>query len=112
PAAGSTVAGVEKWRNGDYAGAVAEWRDPAAQGDPDALFNLAQAYKLGRGVPEDMDRARDLFRQAAERGHAPAGVNLGLILFQQNEREAAIPWLEKGAARGEPRALYVLGIAH
>lgn len=112
PAAASTGAGVEKWRAGNYAGAVAEWRAPAAAGDPDAQFNLAQAYKLGRGVAVDLDQARDLYRKAAEQGHEPAQVNLGLILFQQDQREAAVPWLEKAAARGDARAQYVLGIAH
>ena len=29
------------------------WRPLAAKGDADALFNLAQAYRLGRGVPEE-----------------------------------------------------------
>jgi TPR repeat protein len=111
-AGASTRAGVSKWRAGDYAGAVAEWRAPVAAGDADAQFNLAQAFKLGRGVPVDLDQARDLYRKAAEQGHEPAQVNLGLILFQQDQREAAVPWLEKAAARGEPRAQYVLGIAH
>src|SRR5690606_18700904 len=111
-AGASTRAGVDKWRAGDYPGAVAEWRAPAAAGDADAQFNLAQAYKLGRGVPVDLDQARELYRKSAEQGHEPAQVNLGLILFQQDQREAAIPWLEKAAARGEARAQYVLGIAH
>ena len=35
--------------------------------------------------------------------------NYGLALFQNGKREAARPWLEKSAARGEPRAQYVLG---
>lgn len=108
----STKSGVMKWQQADYAGAVADWRDPAAAGDTDAQFNLGQAYKLGKGVPTDINVARDWFRKAADQGHMGAQTNLGLILFQENQREAAIPWLQKAAAQGEPRAQYVLGIAH
>jgi len=108
----STKSGVMKWHQADYSGAVADWREPAAAGDADAQFNLGQAYKLGKGVPADITTARDWFRKAADRDHLGAQANLGLILFQQDQRDAAIPWLQKAAARGEPRAQYVLGIAH
>jgi len=43
--------GVEAWERGDYKSAVERWRGPAVQGNPDAQFNLGQAYKLGLGVP-------------------------------------------------------------
>ncbi len=108
----STESGVTKWRQGDHVGAVADWREPAATGNADAQFNLGQAYKLGKGVPADINAAREWFRKAADQDHEGAQANLGLILFQQDQREAAIPWLQKAAARGEPRAQYVLGIAH
>ena len=35
--------GVAAWQRGDYATAVAEWREPAVAGDADAQFNLGQA---------------------------------------------------------------------
>lgn len=108
----STKSGVMKWQQADYSGAIADWREPAAAGDADAQFNLGQAYKLGKGVPADLTAARDWFRKAADLGHVGAQANLGLILFQQDQRDAAIPWLQKAAAQGEPRAQYVLGIAH
>ncbi|WP_299326316.1 SPOR domain-containing protein [Parasphingopyxis sp.] len=103
--------GVEAWRGGDYARAVAEWQPLAQTGDPDAQFNLGQAYKLGRGVPQDMERARDLFGQAAQRGHLQAEANYGLILFQDGNREDAMPYIIRAANRGEPRAQYIYGTA-
>ena len=57
-------AGVEAWSRGDYAAAVHEWQGPAAAGDPDAMFNLAQAYRLGRGVPQDSAQGRGALRAA------------------------------------------------
>ena len=50
PALADVKAGVDAWARGDYAAAVKEWRGPATAGDADAQFNLAQAYRLGRGV--------------------------------------------------------------
>ncbi|TYC81578.1 sel1 repeat family protein, partial [Novosphingobium sp. BW1] len=105
-------AGVDAWSAGNYAEAVALWQPLATQNDPDALFNLAQAYKLGRGVPEDLDQARSLYGRAAALGHVQAADIYGLLLFQEGEREAALPYIEASARRGDPRAQYVLGIAH
>ncbi|WP_226633859.1 SPOR domain-containing protein [Novosphingobium profundi] len=105
-------AGVDAWSAGNYAEAVVLWQPLAAKDDPDALFNLAQAYKLGRGVPEDLDQARSLYGRAAALGHVQAADIYGLLLFQEGEREAALPYIEASARRGDPRAQYVLGIAH
>ncbi len=104
--------GVDAWSAGDFAKAVAEWRDPAAKGDPDALFNLAQAYRLGRGVPVDIKQAETLYAQAAAGGHLKAADNYGLLLFQEGRREDAMPYIAAAADRGDPRAQYLLGVAH
>ncbi len=103
--------GVEAWRGGDYARAIAEWQPLSNAGDPDAQFNLGQAYKLGRGVPQDMERARDLFGRSARQGHLQAEANYGLILFQDGNREDAMPYIIRAANRGEPRAQYIYGTA-
>ncbi|MBC2778110.1 SPOR domain-containing protein [Parasphingopyxis sp. GrpM-11] len=103
--------GVDAWRSGDYARAISEWRPLADAGDPDAQFNLGQAYKLGRGLSQDMGRARELFRLAADQGHLQAQANYGLILFQEGDRQTAMPYIIAAAERGEPRAQYVYGTA-
>ncbi|WP_375391071.1 SPOR domain-containing protein [uncultured Sphingomonas sp.] len=108
--AGADVkAGVDAWTRGDFRKAVEEWRGPAIAGDPDAQFNLGQAYKLGRGVPVDPALAESWFRKAALQGHEQAQDNYGLALFQEGRRQEAMPWLEKSAARDERRAELVLG---
>ena len=109
PAFADVKAGVDAWGRGDFAKAVSEWRGPAVAGDADAQFNLAQAYKLGRGVPLDPVLAESWFRKAAVQGHPQAEDNYGLALFQGGKRNEALPWLEKGVARGEPRTQLVLG---
>ncbi|WP_271077004.1 SPOR domain-containing protein [Aurantiacibacter sp. MUD61] len=112
PALAQVREGVEAWSRGDYAAAVAEWQAPAEAGDADALFNLAQAYRLGRGVPQDEARAEALYAQAAQAGHVQAADTYGLMLFQDGRREEALPYVEGAASRGDPRAQYLLGIAH
>jgi len=67
PVLADVKTGVDAWSEGDFTRAVAEWEAPAAAGDADALFNLAQAYRLGRGVAADTARARALRRGGTAR---------------------------------------------
>lgn len=113
PAARADVkTGVDAWSDGNYDAAIRAWQPLADKGDADAQFNLAQAYKLGRGVPMDLNRAEILYGQAAAKGHAQAADAYGLLLFQRGERQRALPYIEASAARGDARAQYILGVAH
>lgn len=112
PALADVKAGVDAWSDGDFTRAVVEWQGPAAAGDADALFNLAQAYRLGRGVEVDNMRARKLYEEAASLGHVKAADNYGLMLFQEGEQQKAMPMIRAAADRGDPRAQYVLGLSH
>ncbi|MGB5724173.1 MAG: tetratricopeptide repeat protein, partial [Parasphingorhabdus sp.] len=112
PALADVKAGVDAWGRGDFATAVNEWRGPADAGDADAQFNLGQAYKLGNGVPRDLGQAERWYKKAADQGHLQANDNYGLILFQNNRRDEAVPYLQASADRGEQRAQYVLGTGH
>jgi TPR repeat protein len=103
-------AGVEAWdQRGDYKTAVALWRPEALKGNPDAQFNMGQAYKLGRGVTTDLNQAEEWYRKAAMQGHPQAQDNYGLMLFQNGKRTQAVEWLQRSATRGEARAQFVLG---
>lgn len=112
PALADVKDGVDAWGLGDYKSAVTEWRGPANAGDADAQFNMGQAYKLGRGVPMDLAKAEQFYKRAADQGHLQASDNYGLILFQNQRRKEALPYLQTSANRGEPRAQYVLGTGH
>ncbi len=112
PAQADVRAGVEAWARGNYDAAIREWRQPAAAGDADAQFNLAQAYRLGRGVAVDERQAEILYAKAAAQGHVKAADNYGLLLFQDGRREKAMPYVQAASQRGDPRAQYLLGIAH
>jgi len=110
-AAQSVRAGITAWQNDDYDGAVRIWRPLAEKGDPDAQFNLAQAYRLGRGVPVNLALAQSWLKRAATQGHVDAQTTLGLLLFQNNNRTLGIYWLKAAAAKNDPRALLVYGTA-
>jgi uncharacterized protein len=109
--AAEVKAGVDAWERADYATAVKKWRPLAAAGDADAQFNLGQAYKLGWGVPMDLPVATEWFRKAAAQGHIRAEDNYGLLLFRAGKKAQAMPFIQKSAVRGEPRAQYILGTA-
>lgn len=108
PGRADVLAGVNAWEAGDYARAIREWRPLAEAGDADAQFNLGQAYKLGRGVPQDLAQAANWFGRAAGQNHLQAADNLGLVLYDMGRRADALPWLQQSADRGEPRAQFVL----
>jgi hypothetical protein len=111
PALADVKAGVDAWARSDYATAIKEWQAAADKGDADGEFNLAQAYKLGRGVPQDLGKAEALYGKAAAQGHVQAADNYGLLLFQRGEHTQALPFIKAGAEHGDPRAQYLYGIA-
>src|SRR5687768_9149363 len=112
PASAQSVeSGITAWQAGDYSAAVAAWRPLADRGDQDAQFNLGHAYRLGRGVPRNMNLAEQWYERAARAGHVEAQAMYGLILFQNNRRQEAMPYVQRAAERGDARAQYVYGTA-
>ncbi len=103
--------GINAWQKGDFKAAVETWRPLADRGDPDALFNMAQAYRFGRGVPANLATAKSLLEKSATAGHVESQTTLGLLLLQGGEQADALKWLEPAARAGERRALLVYGTA-
>jgi TPR repeat protein len=108
PAQADTKAGVDAWSRGEYEAAVKQWRGPALKGDPDAQFNMGQAYKLGRGVKTDLTVALDWYKKAAALGHPQAADSCGHLLHYQQRIKEALPYLQASSDRGDPRAQYLL----
>lgn len=101
--------GFKAWEAGRHDEAVRQWRVLADRGDADAQFALGHAYRLGRGVPQNLNLAEQWYERAARGGHQEAQAMYGVILFQNGRREEALPYIERGAESGDPRAQYVLG---
>ena len=82
--------------------AAALYRNASNLGSTESLYNLALMYTYGRGVPLNYTKAKELFRQAALKNHAPSMRYLGLMAMNgwgqtedlSNPTEA-IHWLEK-----------------
>jgi TPR repeat protein len=86
----------------------------AAGGDPQALYALGRALSetAGQAVPDPL-RAADLYRRAAEKGHALASLRYGLALSEGNgikrDPVAAQRWLIQAQEGGIPEAALALG---
>jgi len=107
----SVAAGADAWAKGDYDTAVDNWRPLAEKGDPDAQFNLGQAYRWGRGVTANLSAAQTWYERAAGSGQMDAQVILGLMLFQNGDHAAGLRWLKAASEKGEPRAMLIYGTA-
>lgn len=92
--------------------AIHWWKQAAAQGYSNAMYQLGSAYLYGSqasGFVPDPDReAATWYFQAASKGHAEAQYHLGLLFLAgkgvvENRREAA-RWLRKAAAQQHPEA--------
>ena len=86
----------------------------AAGGDPQALYTLGRALSESAGqAVADPVRAADLYRRAAEKGHALAGLRYGLALSEGNgvkrDPVAAQRWLMQAQESGIPEAALALG---
>ena len=98
-----------KW----YEAKVPELLVGAEAGDPDAMYHLAQRYRKGREVPQDLPRAVDWLLRAADLGHAHAQSSMGVRYYYgegvpKNHR-LAMKWYLSGAAKKEPEALFNVG---
>ena len=91
-----------KW----YEAKVPELLVGAEAGDPDAMYHLAQRYRKGREVPQDLPRAVDWLLRAADLGHAHAQSSMGVRYYYgegvpKNHR-LALKWYLAGATKKEP----------
>jgi TIR domain/Sel1 repeat len=83
---------------------TAEKPNDAAMG----IFELAEAYYFGRGVPRDYNRATELYEQAALEGSAAAENALGRMYESgvgvPRDLALATQWYKRAASKGQPDA--------
>ena len=91
---------------------AAEYLTRAAEaGSPEAQFELAKLYEKGLGVPQDPDRALELYLQAADQDFADALNDLGFIFFQgglnvTRDPSRALTYFEQAANMRQPQAMF------
>lgn len=96
------------------------YKRAAELGDVDAKWNLACLYKNGEGVKMNEDKAVQLSREAADRGHAVAQLKLGMQIALEKtnelgeeeleEEEEAFHYILSAAKQGLTDAEHLLGI--
>jgi len=80
----------------------------AHRGDTEAMFRLANLYRAGIGIPQDLAQSARLYEQAATAGHVPSQYMAG----QCYERGIGVPrdiakageWYTRAARAGDSRA--------
>ncbi len=109
-------AGINAYKRGDYATALAEFRQAAEQGSVVAQINLAAMYYKGQGVSRDDAEAAKWYRKAADQGDAVAQNNIGFMYdngrgVPQDYAQAA-GWYRRAADQGQPTAQFNLGVMY
>jgi cell division septation protein DedD len=108
---------LDRYNVGDYRSAIEQWEQLARMGNPDALFNLGQIYRMGNGVDIDMAKVEYFYRRAAESGHAEAQNNLATLYFfnkngEVTNRGEALTWWRLAARHGHAQSQYMLAVLH
>ena len=87
----------------------------AAEGDGEAMMRLGRAYRDGKGVPKDLDKAAEWMRKAVDAHIAWAKNELFDILWSMNTPESfaeMIPLIKGHADTGDGNAMGRLGRAY
>ena len=93
---------------------AAAWYCKAAElGLAAAQSDLGFMYQMGRGVPQDFNKAMMWYQKAAEQGNAMAQILLGMLYalgqgVTQDNTEA-MTWYRKAAEQGDAAAQGILG---
>lgn len=108
--------GRRAYEQGDYAGAIEEWRPLAEQGDARAQAALGSLYIYGNGVELDYARGLDWTRRAAEQGDVTGLFNMGTIhaegLGVEQDYEIAARYFREAAELDDAASRYNLGIMY
>ena len=98
PARADTAAGMEAFKNKDYAKAFREWKEAADAGQAAAQFDLGLLYAQGLGVKRDLAEAEQWYRKAADQGNAEAEFALGQMYSRgwgvPRDAADAMHWLQ------------------
>jgi TPR repeat protein len=97
-----------EWGSRNLDGEAAHWYQKAAdQGYPEAMRQLGNLYRQGRGVEANGAAALDLYERAAGKGLVDALVEAGKMYREGKavapDRRQALCWYEAAADAGSPR---------
>jgi TPR repeat protein len=91
--------------------AVKIYKRAVELGNVRAMTNLGGCYERGHGVAQDNKKAMQLYRMASARGDALSQCNLGLLLRDEGNLEAARYHFRLAAERGYTTGEYFIGMS-
>ena len=78
------------------------------QSTPSEIYELGLAYYDGDSVPEDDDKAFELFQKAADQGYEPAQHHIGIMYHEgigvDQDYRKAFEWVQRAAIQGYSHA--------
>lgn len=103
-------------KNRDFDTAYTLWLPLAEDGNKSAQHNIAQLYRIGKGIPQNYQKAAEWYLKAAELWHAPSQYNLALL----HENGLGIPinyaeavyWYRKAATQDYGVAQFNLAVMY
>ncbi|KAI7876672.1 HCP-like protein [Lichtheimia hyalospora FSU 10163] len=84
----------------------------ANNGNAQAQFIVAIHYAMGLGVDISKDKAKTYLEQSAKQGFVHSETALGILYLEDDEYDRALMWLERAEQKGDPRALFRLGLLY
>lgn len=91
--------------------AVKLYRQAAEMGYAPAQCGLARCYRHGYGVEENIEKAFEWYRKAAEQDCMEAYLAMGDLMCHHH-RELSFIWYQKAADFGDSGALYETGLCY
>jgi len=88
------------------------WKRAVELGDVDAMVHLGRLYEHGSGVKLDKKKAEELYRAAADRGHAVGQAILGAFFHSEEKFEEAFRYYELSADQGHITGEFFLGCCY
>ena len=102
------------YQSGDFIGSFKLYKALAENGNAIAQFNIAQAYREGKGALKSDKLAAQWYKKSAEQGYAKAQYFLGMAYHEGNgiieSRKSAFTWLLKAAEQDLPIAQLTVGL--
>lgn len=91
--------------------AVKWYRKGFDKGDDWSGYNLALSYSNGTGVPQDKQKALELYKEVYDLENSASGSSanaIGNVYYRQNDYEESIEWYNKGIEKNSGWAYYNL----
>ena len=103
---------INHLKHGNYQAVAEMIRSAIFSGNKSYLPLLGWMYYRGKGVTQNIQKARDCFKQSAETGDAEGYYYLGLLEHFANNQAIALEYYTRSVELGGASAFYELGLLY